>query len=253
MPTITLNTDGRAVSPENFATGTYRSTTIALTEGGRGGTSIEVPVQGSRVLSATDGGCLWSNSFQSCFPVIFKYTNGDIGLYHANHGAIDNVMALLDLLNKPGIQEIQLFSKPRTDSQNKVGMLSKNLSKHFLGKEGAPIINVADDFNYGVAACYKTADRQPIILVGESGAGNEMAVNKEGCTNQDDVTIPCRFQLASIRHPLSTASTPTASSSSSSHIEAQRQIRTELIEFKDQSKKLPEPDGEPSPSAKKSY
>ncbi|CAM3146746.1 Uncharacterised protein [Legionella steigerwaltii] len=94
MPTLSLNfgTDGRPQfkTTHELSPGTYHTSALAMNaEAQKYG--ILVKVGSIEILKANDNRILYTHSLNSCFPVIFKFKNGDIGLYHGYVPALGNV------------------------------------------------------------------------------------------------------------------------------------------------------------------
>ena len=186
---------------------------------------MEVGVGGTGILTADNNACIWTGGMQSCFPVVFLYRNGDIGLYHGNSVGIDTVETLLA---HGEVTEIQLFSKS-THMQNrtKVEEFSKSLQRHFANRDPKPAINIQvpdDRAAYGTAVCYKAADGRPVVLVGTSLEHNGMAETLAECHNQTDTVRPYRFEPVVNQYPLA-APTPPTPEPTSTVIEMQLKMR----------------------------
>ncbi|KTD67201.1 hypothetical protein Lste_3407 [Legionella steelei] len=202
MPHIKLSAAGAPTSSVKKP-GTYYSSAIALSKKARND-SIRVGIGAVEILRAADTSCLWTADLQSCFPVIFKFRNGDIGLLHGNSADISKVESLL---NRDDLVEIELFEKGHQLNSKKVKAFTENVIKYFQNnKLPQPAINIQIQdhiASYGVVVCYKSLKNKPIILVGDSIKYiNGLAHNLSACTNQEEVIHPYEFEDATERFSL---------------------------------------------------
>lgn len=207
MPTISITETGEMLPSVALAANTYYSETIVVPMDARARGAKEVIPGEMYLLEAANNTVVWTDSLQSCFPVVFKFSNGDIGLYHANGGTFDD--RLHSWLNNTELTDIQLFEKPskaltsdgrpKPSGHNaKVQSFAQSLITHFQSREHQPNLSHASS-DYGVAVCYKATDGKPIIFVGKSGDGNIMATGVDDCSNKVDVVVP--HHLAPIAAP----------------------------------------------------
>lgn len=199
MPIIS-RTGSEAASSTELEPGTYYATALAIHENARAAGSIEVGIGKIRLLSKDSNDILWTHSLQSCFPVIMKYKNGDIALYHGNGGALQHLTAYID---RDDLVEIQLFEKGTMNNRLKVKGFAQNLVAYFKEKKQQPVINVqikSDVAIYNTAICYKV-NKECVILVGESTSLGGMAKNMASCNNKKDEVRACHFQHAADKYP----------------------------------------------------
>ncbi|MCE0723231.1 MULTISPECIES: hypothetical protein [Legionella] len=207
MPTLSIGT-GVDSSPQIKSThelspGTYHTSALAMSEAAQGG-GIEAERGTIGILKANDKRILFTHSLDSCFPAVFIFKNGDVGLYHGNTPFISNIQigsvpggnGLLETIPASEIEEIQIFEKGVALNTGKALTFAHNLRAHFKG-EGPKIlvqqekdVNPADpSYKYGAAAIYRSKDGKPIILVGQSKPYNDMAKNQEECLNKEEDSI----------------------------------------------------------------
>ena len=192
MPKISLCLEGQPVStPVLEKSGSYYVTALALTYHAREG-AICVETGGVGLLHDETNSVLWTENLQSCFTVVFKFRNGDVGLYHAFESSISR---LRDLLARKDLVEIQLFEKGTLLNSLKVKAFAENVMQYFADKVNPPAINIkihASCESYKVALCYKLPNGEPVILIGESG-DDGMANDLDKCLNADSITA-CKFE-----------------------------------------------------------
>lgn len=193
MPIINLSNEGIPIS-EISEPGTYHSTAVALSVEAQIN-SIKVGIGEIKILKKEDNNCIWTEALQSCFPVIFKFKNGDIGLFHSTGSSI---LKIENLLNRDDIEEIQLFEKGNEPNSFKVKRFIENLLAHYKNNSGIqPIINLQvqeDIAPYGITICYKSSDNKPIIIIGESSESNGLVNRLELCFNKSDVRKRYNFE-----------------------------------------------------------
>ncbi|STX28539.1 Uncharacterised protein [Legionella beliardensis] len=199
MPLIKLSADGAPISKIKKS-GTYHSTAIALSKKARAN-AINVDISEVGILENNHNGCLWTESLQSCFPVVFKFKNGDIGLFHGMCVVLDRIK---DLLERDDLEEIQLFEKGHVLNSGKVKQFTENLIQYYQDtNRKQPIINIQKQDHispYGVVVCYKSSNNKPIIIIGQSSnAGNRLVERLTECTNKEDIIRPYEFEDAAER------------------------------------------------------
>ncbi|WP_131750056.1 hypothetical protein [Legionella beliardensis] len=182
--------------------GSYYSSAISLSEKARKN-AVHVAVGEFELLRVDKQGCIWTDSLQSCFPAVFKFKNGDIGMLHANSATIRKILPLLD---RSDLEEIQVFEKGQEFNSQKVGGFIENVINHYqqnkqLTKPRITIQIQEHIAPYGVAVCYKSPDNQPIIIVGESNTdgSNSLALTLNECTNSEDFIRQYEFEDAAER------------------------------------------------------
>ena len=133
MPLISVDDNG-IHSSTALAAGSYHAGSLALSESARAH-STEVGVGYAELLKADNQVIIWTASLQSCFPVVFKFTNGDIALYHGNNASVDDLprsqdlhsCSLASLIMRDDLEEIQLFEKGTDINAAKVGGFVQNV------------------------------------------------------------------------------------------------------------------------------
>ncbi len=201
MPTCSISEDGKPNSTVDILPEAYHATALALTTRAKNSGAVQVGIGHTGLLKANHDSFIWTDSLQSCFPAVFKFKNGDIGLYHGYHTAIDDLSIFLE---REDLNEIQIFEKGMELNTGKVKAFAQNLISHFRDRKQTPTINFltqSDIAPYGAVICYKAPDGQPIILVGESGPHNELVKNQKECCNLEDSLRPCCFQSALDKYP----------------------------------------------------
>lgn len=259
MPTLTVSPTGHVSAAGINQQGSYHSSAIIMPDTVRDAGSIFVGVGEAQILPAGNNACIWTDSFQVCFPVVLLFRNGDIGLFHGNIRTID-IPQFRALYNRADLDEIQLFEKG-TDKNNsgRVQFVAEALVEHFKNKPNKPTINVqvtADIKPYGVAVCYRDANNKPVILVGDSRTDcNSMAtsVNDEGVRAIDTIT-PYRMETAQTHYqPVQAqpvvAAAPIAAVSASAapqaSIEAQHKMKSAITDIKKNDKSKDGPSDSP--------
>lgn len=233
MPAIYLSAD-QLTSSTKLEAGSYHATALALSADIQTN-SIKVEPDSFAVLPVGNKSCIWTQSLGSCFPVVFKFANGDIGLYHSNSGGVGGSMT--HLLDRTDLVEIQIFEKGTRINSGKVKVFAEGLNEYFNAKENKPLLHIHPQNEideYGVTICYKAPNNKPIVLVGESGELG-MASTLDGCKNKSDHVKAYHFEPVATRFP-------------AVNLDAQRQMSSQLQELRAQSvenKKEPDVDNTP--------
>ncbi|MBN9228208.1 MULTISPECIES: hypothetical protein [Legionella] len=206
MPILTIVNDSegqpQVKTTKELPSGPYHASALVIAEEAQA-KAINVGIGSLEILKAKDNRIILTHSLASCFPAIFMFKNGDIGLYHGNTpfinikentGTVLGGKPLFDAIPASEIGEILIFEKGVALNTGKALTFAKNLQEHF--KEKGPKIlvqaaeNVGPAYNYGVAAVYKSPEGKPIILIGESAKFDLMAKNKEECEHEEDSIKP---------------------------------------------------------------
>jgi hypothetical protein len=161
---------------------------------------IFVGISKIEILPPGDRRILYTDSLQSCFPVIFKFRDGRVALYHGNH---TDITPLLLYLNDPALYEVQLFEKGQINNTYKVQGFILELKKHYSARENKPVIlhqsvpahpHDASTIDYSTAVVYQDAQSgQPIVFVAASSATGGMAESLEQNRYQDTLIEPYEF------------------------------------------------------------
>ncbi len=177
MPLIDI-ADNAIYSSTPLAGSNYVSS-LALSENARVG-SIKVGIGNAELLKADNGGIIWTDSLQSCFPVIFKFSNGDIALYHGNNASVDDIPRSIDgqncsigsLLRRNDLEEIQLFEK-NDQNARKVGGFVGNILRYCAEHQvRPPQMNLKDSqADYNALVCYKSPQAEPTIPIAIESTG----------------------------------------------------------------------------------
>ena len=202
MPTLSIETEAngspQVKSTQELLPGIYHTSALAMSEAAQG-RGIEAERGTIEILKATDKRILFTHSLDSCFPAVFIFKNGDVGLYHGNTPFIQNIPigsvpggnGLLETMESE-IEEIQIFEKGMAINTGKALKFAHNLHEHFKGKGPKILVQQEKDvnpedpsYNYGAAAIYRSKNGKPIILVGQSKPYNDMAKNQEECLNKE--------------------------------------------------------------------
>lgn len=193
-------TDVNGVELQQSLVGSNHASAVALAEEARlAENAIFVEIGELEFLRAGDRRILYTDSLQSCFPVIFKYRDGRLALYHGNNAAIDD---LQQVLNDPQLEEIQLFEKGTPINSGKVGKFVENLQAHYQERAQHPLIShqraAAEKMDYSVAMIYRDLAEQPIIFVGASMESGGMASALVECWHDDTAVRPYPFEQVQI-------------------------------------------------------
>lgn len=196
-------TDAHGVELRSLA-GSNHASAVALAEPARlADSAIFVGIGELEFLPPGDRRILYTDSLQSCFPVIFKYRDGGLALYHGNHAALND---LHQVLNDPQLEEIQLFEKGTRINSAKVGGLVENLKEYYAERSYHPVIShqqataarMDESTNYNVAVIYRDRAEQPIIFVGVSKYSGGMASALSECSYPDRAVQPYQFEQVQI-------------------------------------------------------
>ena len=146
---------------------------------------------------------IYSDSFKPCFPVVLKYTNGDVALYHSTGPSPSTMLERMkDLgLDKRGdLDEIQIFTKE--SSKKFTDLFYNELSERNVDCFVHATIKLQEDNRpHGAAICYYSGG-QLIIIVGETNDDKELVDTLDKCKNQGGNSErninPCVFSSTSV-------------------------------------------------------
>jgi len=201
MPIFSTKAGGLSCSGK-LKEGSYYSTSIEIEYNLRKKNSIKVGIGRAGLLDMNSEKIIYTDSLGSCFPVVFIFQNGDIGLYHSNKGGLGSVDKINYLLDREDLFEIQIFKKIGIkNTEAKVDAFLNNLADYYQDK-APPRINVASiprkhnhDSVYEIIACYKLVNHNPLIVIGMSSPNNAIdeKIKNRGIV-EDDIQ-PCVFKL----------------------------------------------------------
>lgn len=170
--------------------GTYHASSIAMSqEAALGNGSIKVEIGTIGLIEAGSNNLLWTDSLKSCFPVVFKFRNGDIALYHGNNAALDTVMPYL---SRNDLFEIQLFEKGTNVNTGKVREFIRRLIAHYEKKD-APSIQIEAGTNPYTAVVCQHINNDSLIFIGETSAQDSIITTRDDFANHEDNIFMYQF------------------------------------------------------------
>ena len=87
---------------------------------------------------------LGTSGLQSCYPVVLKFKDGSIGLFHANNNSVDSLemrMKELDINNRT-LEEIQIFTKKKASNNSRKDDRAENFFQSLLDHQNPGPLSV---------------------------------------------------------------------------------------------------------------
>jgi len=193
MPILSISDTGTITSSRDLEPGTYNAAQLVITEKARLKHAFFLDDIGIRLIKKDENIIVWTESFGSCFPVIFTFKNGDIAFCHHNRS---DIKPFKELLDRKDITEIQAIGKKEGTNIRKIEALALDLTAYFKNKKNKPKIKIAItqlELFYSVGLCYKSANGQPIILIGYGSNEYIIPKNVNECLKSEDVVTYYEF------------------------------------------------------------